>query len=200
MAENDGVAVPSPDGRMVLRFEGAPEFDAWLEEHHDSVDGIWIQIGKAKSGHTSITWADAVPVALSHGWIDSQARSLDDEWYLQRFTPRRPRSNWSQVNVAHAERLIAEGKMRPWGLAQVEKAKSDGRWEAAYRASSSREVPAELQSALDANPRAAEAFAQLDSRNRYAMILRIQTAKRQETRDRNAAKFVEMLERGEKLI
>ncbi len=190
---------PSPDGRAVLFFQDAAAFDAWLEDNHSEVDGIWIQIGKVGSGHASITWADAVPVAICHGWIDGQARRVDDGWYLQKFTPRRPRSNWSQVNVGHAERLIAEGKMRPWGLEQVENAKADGRWDSAYQASSVRDIPTELQKALDESPTAAAAFAELDSRNRFAMVYRIQTAKRQETRDRNAAKFVEMLERGDRL-
>lgn len=200
MAENDGELAPSPDGHVVLKFKSEIEFDVWLEENHGEVDAIWIQMAKAKSGHTSLTWAKAVPVALSHGWIDGQARRVDDDWYLQRFTPRRARSNWSQVNVAHAERLIAEGRMRPWGMEQVDRAKADGRWDAAYQASSSREVPLELQKALDASPAAAAAFEGLDSRNRFAMVHRIQTAKRQETRERNAAKFVEMLERGKRLL
>jgi uncharacterized protein YdeI (YjbR/CyaY-like superfamily) len=190
---------PSPDGRVVLIFENAAGFDAWLEDNHDDVDGIWIQMAKVGSGHTSITWADAVPVAICHGWIDGQARRVDDSWYLQRFTPRRPRSTWSQVNVSHAERLIAEAKMRPWGLEQVERAKADGRWDAAYQPSSSRDIPIELEKALEESPAASAAFAELDSRNRYAMVLRIQTAKRQETRVRNAARFVEMLERGDRI-
>jgi len=200
MAENDGDVAQSPDGHVVLKFESDIEFDVWLEQNHEEMEAIWIQIAKAKSGQTSITWADAVPVALSHGWIDGQARRVDDDWYLQRFTPRRARSNWSKVNVAHAERLIAEGRMRPWGMEQVEKAKADGRWDAAYQASSSREVPPELQKALDASPAAAAAFDRLDARNRFAVVYRIQTARRQETRERNAAKFVEMLERGEGLL
>lgn len=191
--------VSSPDGLDVLRFNDAREFDDWLEDSHADVDGIWIQIAKAKSKYHSISWADAVPVALCHGWIDGQARRVDDDWYLQRFTPRRPRSNWSQINVAHVERLVEEGRMRPWGMEHVEQAKRDGRWEGAYQPSSSREIPDELQRALDANPKAAAAFAALDSRNRFAMVYRIQTAKRSETRERNAVRFVEMLERGERL-
>ena len=190
---------PSPDGRPVLRFEDAEALDVWLEANHSELDGIWIQIAKAGSGHASLNWADAVQVVLCHGWIDGQARRFDEEWYLQRFTPRRPRSNWSQINVAHVERFIAEGKMRPWGMVPVEQAKADGRWEAAYPPVSSKEVPSELKDALDANPKAAAVFAELDSQSRYAMVYRIQIAKRQETRERNAAKFVAMLERGETL-
>ena len=189
----------SPDGLPVLRFADADEFDAWLDRNHADLDGIWIQMAKAGTGHRSITWATAVPVALCHGWIDGQSKRIDGEWFLQRFTPRRARSIWSQANVAHVERLMAEGKMRPWGIAEVERAKADGRWAAAYQASSSRDVPEELQRALAASPRAAAAFAKLDSRNRYAMVHRVQTAKRPETRERNAAKFVAMLERGKRL-
>jgi uncharacterized protein YdeI (YjbR/CyaY-like superfamily) len=189
----------SPDGLPVLRFADADEFDAWLDRNHADLDGIWIQMAKAGTGHRSITWATAVPVALCHGWIDGQSKRIDGEWFLQRFTPRRARSIWSQANVAHVERLMAEGKMRPWGIAEVERAKADGRWAAAYQASSSGDVPEELQRALAASPRAAAAFAKLDSRNRYAMVHRVQTAKRPETRERNAAKFVAMLERDERL-
>jgi uncharacterized protein YdeI (YjbR/CyaY-like superfamily) len=156
-------------------------------------------MARAGSGRRSINWAAAVPVALCHGWIDGQSRRVDDEWFLQRFTPRRPRSMWSRANVAHVERLTAEGKMRPWGMEQVRQAQADGRWAAAYQGSASREVPAELQRALDASPSAAAAFAQLDSRNRFAMVRRVQTAKRPETRERTAAKFVAMLERGQRL-
>jgi uncharacterized protein YdeI (YjbR/CyaY-like superfamily) len=188
----------SPDGLPVLRFADADEFDAWLDRHHAEPSGIWIQMAKAGSGRRSISWATAVPVALCHGWIDGQSKRIDDEWFLQKFTPRRARSIWSQVNVAHAERLMAAGKMRPWGIAEVERAKADGRWGAAYQGSASRGVPEALQRALDASPRAAAAFAQLDSRNRYAMIHRVQTAKRQETQERRAAAFVAMLERGER--
>jgi uncharacterized protein YdeI (YjbR/CyaY-like superfamily) len=189
----------SPDGLPVLRFADADEFDAWLDRNHAALDGIWIQMAKAGTGHRSITWATAVPVALCHGWIDGQSKRVDGEWFLQKFTPRRARSIWSQVNVAHVERLMAEGKMRPWGIAEVERAKADGRWDAAYQASSSRDIPEELRRALAASPLAAAAFAKLDSRNRYAMVHRVQTAQRPETRVRNAAKFVAMLERGERL-
>jgi uncharacterized protein YdeI (YjbR/CyaY-like superfamily) len=192
------VDVASPDGLPVLRFADADDFDAWLDRHHDE-RGVWIQMARAGSGRRSINWAAAVPVALCHGWIDGQSKRVDDEWFLQRFTPRRPRSIWSRANVANVERLTAEGKMRPWGLEQVEQAKADGRWDAAYQGSASREVPAELQRALDASPVAAAAFAQLNSRNRYAMVHRVQTARRPQTRERTAAKFVAMLERGQRL-
>lgn len=189
----------SPDGRPVLRFTDADAFDAWLDEHHALPDGIWIQMAKVDSGVPSITWATAVPVALCHGWIDGQSKRIDDHWFLQKFTPRRARSRWSEVNVAHADRLLAEGKMRPWGLAEVERARADGRWAAAYQRSGSRDVPEELARALAASPKAAAAFALLDARNRYAIVHRVQTARQPATRERNAAKFVAMLERGERL-
>lgn len=183
----------------MLRFADASEFDAWLEEHHASQDGVWIEMAKAGSGIPSITWATAVPVALRHGWIDGQNKRVDDLWFVQKFTPRRARSIWSRANVAHVERLLAEGRMRPWGLAEVDRAKADGRWAAAYQGSASDAVPEELRRALAKSPKAAAAFAMLDSRNRYAMVHRVQTARRSETRERNAAKFVAMLERGERI-
>lgn len=188
-----------PDGRPVLRFVDAAAFDAWLDEHHATQDGIWIEMARADTGIPSITWAAAVPVALCHGWIDGQNRRVDDTWFVQKFTPRRARSTWSQVNVAHVARLLAEGRMRPWGLAEVERAKADGRWAAAYQSSASRDIPKELERALAASPTAAAAFEALDSRNRYAIVHRVQTVRQAATRKRNAAKFIAMLERGEKL-
>lgn len=189
----------SPDGKDVHFFEGAQSLDAWLEANHDQEDAVWIQMAKKGNPVSSVNWAEAVPVLLSHGWIDGQSRRVDDDWFLQRVSPRRPRSNWSQINVQHAERLIAEGKMRPWGLAEVERAKADGRWEAAYPPVSSKEIPEELALELDADPDTKAAFEALDSRNRYAIVVRVQAGKRKETRQRNAAKFVEMLRKGEKL-
>ena len=138
-------------------------------------------------------------MALAWGWIDSQKRALDDGAWLQRFTPRGPRSPWSKINRAKAEALIAEGRMRPSGLAEVERAKADGRWDAAYDGAASATVPDDLQRALDASPAAKEAFAKLDAQNRYAILHRTQTAKRPETRARRIATFVAMLERGETL-
>lgn len=189
----------SPDGRPVLRFADAAAFDAWLELHHATVGGVWLKMARASSGVPSITWATAVPVALSHGWIDGQNRRVDDAWFIQKFTPRRPRSAWSRINVRHVERLIAEGRMRPWGLAEVERARADGRWAAAYPGSASAEVPEELARALAASPAASAAFATLDARNRFAMVYRVQAGRQPATRARNAAKFVAMLERGERV-
>lgn len=188
-----------PDDLPVLPFVDAEAFDTWLATHHADTAGVWMQLARVKSGIASIRWEEAVPVALRWGWIDGQRRSLDDTWFLQRWTPRRPRSVWSRINVEHAERLIAEGRMMPAGMAQVEAARADGRWDAAYASVSSGEVPPELQAALDASPAAAAAFATLDSRNRYALCWRVATAKRAETKLRRAQQFVAMLERGERL-
>ena len=188
-----------PDDLPILRFADADAFEAWLRDNHDSAPGVWIQMAKKASGIASISWDDAVPVALCWGWIDGQRRGMDEQFFLQRFTPRRPRSVWSKINVAHVERLTAEGRMQPAGLAQVEAAKADGRWEAAYHSVSSNHVPPELQAALDANPVAAAAFAKLSSANRFAMSWRVQTAKRADTKQRRVEQFVGMLERGERL-
>jgi uncharacterized protein YdeI (YjbR/CyaY-like superfamily) len=143
-----------------------------------------------------ITYAEALDAALCFGWIDGQRSALDDNYHLQVFTPRRPRSIWSQRNRDHVERLTAEGRMRPPGQAQVDRAKADGRWDAAYRQSAT-DVPPDLQEALDASPAAAAFFAQLSSQNRFAILFRIGNVKRADTRARKIATFVEMLERGE---
>lgn len=182
-----------------IPFPDAARWDEWLREHHADSPGVWLQIAKRGSGLPSVTAAEAVPIAISWGWIDGQLGALDERHYLQRYTPRRPRSRWSKVNVEHAERLIAAGAMHPAGLAQVDAARADGRWEAAYSSIASRSVPPELQAALDANPTAAAAFAALDSANRFAMTYRVETAKRPETKARHVATFVGMLERGERI-
>ena len=173
--------------------------EAWLEENHASSDGIWLQIAKKGAALPTVTYAEALGLALCFGWIDSQKRGLDEEHFLQRFTPRRPRGRWSRINREKAEALIAAGTMRPAGLAEVEAAKADGRWEAAYEGQRTAKVPADLQRELDANPAAAEFFAALDSANRYAIVYRLEDAKKPETRERRLAKFVAMLERGEKI-
>ena len=147
----------------------------------------------------SVSYAEALEVALCFGWIDSQKRGFDEECFLQRFTPRRPRGRWSRINREKAEALIEPGRMRPAGLAEVEAAKADGRWDAAYEGQRTAEVPADLQRELDARPAAREFFATLDSANRYAIVYRLGEAKKPETRERRLRKFVEMLERGEKI-
>lgn len=188
-----------PDDLPIETFVDADAFEAWLREHHDRAPGLWIKMARKATGIPSVTWDDIVPVALCWGWIDGQRRGLDEQYFLQRITPRRQRSVWSKVNVAHCERLMAEGRMQPAGLAQVEAAKADGRWDAAYSSVGERSVPPELQAALDASPKAAAAFSELNSSNRYSMCWQVETAKRADTKARRAAKFVGILERGERL-
>jgi uncharacterized protein YdeI (YjbR/CyaY-like superfamily) len=189
----------TPDDLPILPFASAADWEAWLEDNHAEAPGIWIKIAKKATGIATVTHLEALDAALCFGWIDGQRRSLDDEWFLQRFTPRRPRSRWSQVNRDKVARLTAEGRMRPAGLREVERAQADGRWEAAYASQSKMEPSADLQAALEANPEAAHFFAELDSANRYAVMYRVQDAKRAETRARRIEQFVAMLARGEKL-
>jgi uncharacterized protein YdeI (YjbR/CyaY-like superfamily) len=170
----------------------------WLERHHHDQDGVWIVL--AKKGTTEPTrlgFDEALEEALCFGWIDGQGRRRDEATSLQRFTPRRRRSTWSKRNVGIAERLIEEGRMRPPGLAEIERAKADGRWEAAYAGAATIEVPADLASALAAEPKALAMFELLTSQNRYAILYRVTTAKREETRARRIDRFVAMLARGE---
>jgi uncharacterized protein YdeI (YjbR/CyaY-like superfamily) len=170
---------------------------AWLAEHDDA-PGVWLTLAKkGATDPTSLTYDQALEEALCHGWIDGQARSGDERSHLRRFTPRGPRSAWSKRNVAIVERLTADGRMRAAGLAAVERAKADGRWEAAYAGAASIEVPPDLKAALDARPAAREMFQSLNGRNRYAVLYRIETAKRPETRNRRIEQYVAMLERGE---
>ena len=182
-----------------VAFASAGEWEAWLTEHHESAPGVWIKLARKGADLPSISQPEAVELALCFGWIDSQARSVDERHWVQRFTPRTARSKWSKVNVAKATELIARGAMRPAGLREVERAKADGRWEAAYDPSSTATVPDDLQRALDADPIAAELFATLDSRNRYAILHRVQDAKKPETRQRRIDKYVAMLSAGEKI-
>jgi uncharacterized protein YdeI (YjbR/CyaY-like superfamily) len=170
----------------------------WLQEHHGMDRGVWLTLAKKGAVEpTSLTYDQALEEALRYGWIDGQIRGGDDYSYRQRFTPRGPRSGWSKRNVATAERLIAEGRMQASGLAAVDRAKAAGRWEAAYAGPASIEVPADLAAALDGRPAAREMFRTLNGRNRYAVLYRIETAKRAETRSRRIEQFVAMLERGE---
>jgi uncharacterized protein YdeI (YjbR/CyaY-like superfamily) len=173
---------------------------AWLEEHHGEGRGVWLTLAKKGATEpTLLTYDQALEEALCHGWIDGQLRGGDERSYRQRFTPRGPRSGWSQRNVAIVERLVAQGRMHASGLAAVERAKADGRWDAAYAGSASIEVPADLAAALDARPVARDVFHRLNGRNRYAVLYRVETAKRAETRRRRIEQLVAMLERGESL-
>ena len=183
----------------VLFFATSAELEAWMDEHGEESDGIWLKFAKKDSGIESVVYAEAVEIALSCGWIDGQAKRLDDHHYLQRFTPRRSRSKWSKINREKAERLIAEGSMRPAGLREVERAKEDGRWDEAYDSPSTATVPDDFQVALDAEPAAAEFFASLGSTKRYSFLYRITDAKRPETRAKRIAEYVALLARGETL-
>lgn len=188
-----------PDELPIVLFATPAELEAWLEEEHASSAGLWLKIAKKGSGVESVNYAEALELALCFGWIDSQKRALDEKHFLQRFTPRRPRGRWSRINREKAEGLIAAGKMRPAGMAEVEAARDDGRWEAAYEGQRIAEIPADLQHELDRNAAAREFFAGLDGANRYAIVYRLGEAKRAETRERRLRKFVAMLERGEKI-
>jgi uncharacterized protein YdeI (YjbR/CyaY-like superfamily) len=180
-----------------LAFDSPAAWEAWLDEHHESSDGIWIKFAKKASGFASVTYKEVLPIALAHGWIDGQVKRIDEDWYRQRWTPRRARSVWSKINRAAAEAMIERGEMKPAGLREVERAKADGRWERAYDSPKTAEVPPDLRAALDDDPAAAEFFADLDSINRYAILHRIQNAKKPETRARRIEQFVAMCSRGE---
>jgi uncharacterized protein YdeI (YjbR/CyaY-like superfamily) len=173
------------------------EWEAWIEANHDTETEIWLRLAKKGADAASVSRADALEVALCWGWIDGQAATQDDSFWLQRFTPRRKRSKWSRINCEAAEQLIAAGKMKPPGMAQVEAAKQDGRWDAAYAPPSRMEVPPDLASRLEADPGAKAFFESLSSQNRYAILFRIADAKRPETRARRIEKFMGMLARGE---
>lgn len=187
------------DDLEICLFDGPEALKLWLEENASESPGLWLKIAKKGAPEPSVTYDEAVELALCFGWIDSQKRGLDKTHFLQRFTPRRPRGRWSKINREKAEALEKTGALRPAGAAEVAAAKDDGRWEAAYEGSRTAKVPDDLQAELDANPKAAAFFADLDSTNRYAIIWRLGDAKKPETRARRLAKFVAMLENGEKL-
>ncbi|MGW1024503.1 YdeI/OmpD-associated family protein [Streptomyces sp. NPDC002577] len=180
------------------RFADPKAWTAWLEEHHDRSTGVWLRIAKKGTGETTVTTAEALDAALCFGWIDGQRKREDDTYFLQRYCPRRPSSTWSQINREKLRVLTEQGLMRPAGLRDVERAKADGRWDAAYAGQATATVPEDLQAALDADPVAAGFYAGLDSRNRYALYHRLQTARRPETRVRRLTQFMEMLREGRK--
>jgi uncharacterized protein YdeI (YjbR/CyaY-like superfamily) len=191
--QSSGVTVPT---RSFATVRG---WDAWLAKNHARSRALWIKIAKKASGIRSITYAEAVETALCWGWIDGQARRIDETWYVQKFTPRGARSVWSKINCAKAAALIRAGKMKAAGLAEIERAKRDGRWARAYDSPSRATVPDDLAAALVRNARARAFFDGLDSHNRYAILHRVQTAKKPETRARRIAQFVTMLAHREKL-
>jgi uncharacterized protein YdeI (YjbR/CyaY-like superfamily) len=182
----------------VQSFATQEEWERWLEREHATARGVWVQMARKASGIASVSHVEALEGALCYGWIDGQRKGLDERFFLQKFTPRGSRSSWSRLNREKAEQLVAAGRMRPAGLAEVERARSDGRWDSAYEPQSTATVPPDLQRELEARPRAREFFATLDSRNRYAILYRLQDAKKADTRARRLADFLAMLEAGEK--
>jgi uncharacterized protein YdeI (YjbR/CyaY-like superfamily) len=178
-------------------FPTQKAWETWLRRNHDSASGLWLRLGKKSSTVKSVSYAEALDVALSYGWIDGQKRSYDESSWLQRFVPRARRSLWSRINREKAEALMGSGKMQPAGLAAVELARQDGRWLAAYDSPSRATVPADFKTVLDQHPKAKAFFAKLDRANRYAILFRIQTVKQPETRARRIQHFIGMLERGE---
>ena len=185
------------DSDPILGFAGQKAWENWLEENHRTSSGIWMRLAKKASGIPSVTYAEAVESALCYGWIDGHKRPHSDTAWLQRFTPRRPRSMWSQINRDKALALIEARRMKAAGLEEIERARQDGRWEAAYGSPSALTTDADFQKALNKNPRAKKFFKTISAANRYAILWRIQTAKRAETRDRRIRDYVEMLEKGE---
>jgi len=183
----------------ILPFEGQKDWAVWLEKNHATSSGVWLKLARKASGIKSVTYDEALEVALCYGWIDGQRKSHDETSFLQKFTPRGLRSIWSKINTEKALRLIESGKMKPAGLKAVESAKQDGRWDAAYASQSKAVAPDDLQAELDRNAKAKAFFATLDSRNRYAILHRIHTAKKAETRAKRIEQFVRMLEKKEKI-
>ena len=183
-----------------LLVADAAAWRTWLGEHHEEQQGVWLVLAKKGTvSPTSLGYDDALEEALCQGWIDGQTKRRDEGTYVQRFTPRRKRSPWSKRNVGIAERLVAEGRMQQAGVAEMDRAKADGRWEAAYAGPAAIEVPPDLAAALAAEPRAQAMFELLTSQNRYAVLYRVTTAKRRDTRERRIAEYVAMLARGETL-
>jgi len=186
------------DSLQILSFESADKWEAWLAENYFRPEGLWLRIYKKGSGLPTVTYPEALDSALCWGWIDGQKKPFDDKSWLQKFTPRRPRSRWSKNNTRHAERLVAGGRMKPSGLKEIAAAKADGRWEKAYSAPAAAEMPEDFLQALEGNRKAKAFFQTLSKRNTYAIAYRLQDAKRPETRQRRLLQILAMLERGEK--
>ena len=183
----------------IHHFERQTDWSAWLDENHTTSPGVWLQLAKKGADSPSVSYEEAIEIALCYGWIDGQKQSHSEQFWLQKFTRRSAKSLWSKINTDKALALVKTGKMKPTGLKEIERAKLDGRWEAAYDSASKTTVPDDFQAALDSNALAKEFFATLDGRNRYAILFRIQTAKKAETRARKISQFVLMLERHEKV-
>lgn len=187
----------SDDGLPTIFFTSPAAWELWLTDNHTASEGVWVRIAKKDVDVASVRYPEVLESALCFGWIDGRREALDARHFLQRFTPRRSRSRWSKINREKSEELIAQDRMRPAGLVEVERAKADGRWAAAYAGQKSSTVPDDLQRELDARPDAKAFFASLSSQNRYAIVYRLNDAKRPETRARRLAKFIAMLEAGE---
>ena len=187
------------DELLRMTFQNQQEWETWLQQNHADSKGIWLQLAKKDSGIASISYAEALDSALFYGWIDGQKAAFDDLYWLQKFTPRGPKSIWSKINRNKVIELEASGRMQPAGIKQVELAKADGRWEAAYESQSTIAIPDDFQTELDKNQKAREFFATLNSANRYAILLRIQTAKKPETRTARIQKFIDMLANNQKI-
>jgi uncharacterized protein YdeI (YjbR/CyaY-like superfamily) len=183
----------------VIFFETAQQWQDWLAEHHSQPTGVWLKFAKKASGIASLSYDPALDAALCYGWIDGQSKTLDETYYLQKFTPRRPKSTWSKRNIAKVAELTAQGMMQPAGLAAVEAAKQDGRWAQAYDPPSTATIPADFQAALNKHPKAKQFFAGLNKTNSYAILWRIQTAKKPETRQARIEKLIQMLDDGKQL-
>jgi uncharacterized protein YdeI (YjbR/CyaY-like superfamily) len=183
----------------IISFASQGDWEQWLHAQHAKAKGLWLKLAKKGSGIDSVTYEEALQSALCYGWIDGQKGSFDEQYWLQRFTPRGPRSRWSKINRDKASELLAQGRMQPAGLEQVLKARQDGRWDAAYEGQRTAAVPEDLQRELEENPEAKAFFATLDSANRYAILYRLQDAKKPETRARRLAKYIAMLSEHEKL-
>jgi uncharacterized protein YdeI (YjbR/CyaY-like superfamily) len=193
------VAISSRTGSTEKLFKSKQNWAGWLEKNHRKSTGLWLRLAKKDSGLRSVSYKEALDVALCYGWIDGQKRPENEQTWLQRFVPRSSRSIWSKINREKVLALIASGEMKAAGLEAIENAKKNGRWDAAYDSPSGATVPADLQKALNANPRAAVFFKTLDRANRYAVLWRIQTVKKAETRARKIQQFIAMLERKEKI-
>jgi uncharacterized protein YdeI (YjbR/CyaY-like superfamily) len=188
-----------PKELPVISFESKKKWAEWLAKQHDKSTGLWLKLAKKESEVSSVTYDEALDVALCYGWIDGQKKGFDDQYWLQKFTPRGAKSIWSKINTEKAERLIASGEMKPAGLKAIETAKQDGRWGAAYASQKSISIPEDFLAALDKNKKAKAFFATLKSAERYSFLFRIQTAKKAETRARRIQQFIDMLEHGGKI-
>jgi uncharacterized protein YdeI (YjbR/CyaY-like superfamily) len=192
--------LPSSKAELPVKAFASPAaFERWLATHHGTSPGIWLQLMKKTSPVPGVSYAEALDLALAYGWIDGQTKTYDAHSWLRKFVPRGPRSIWSKINRAKALSLIAEKRMRPAGLAQVERAKADGRWDAAYDSARQAKPSAEFAAALAASPRAAAFFAELNGANRFAVLFREKAAKKPETRARKIAELIAMLEQGKKI-